>query len=115
MAEHPRFFPHPNVASHRRCDRQVQRPTAFVRRHSLLWLLATAGAALFSTVRADPLRCDVRAYRGSPGLTTAVEQDVLTVTWLGAAGTELRARYAIERAQPIVRNCVAGGGAWVVR
>ncbi|MBI4622731.1 MAG: hypothetical protein HY736_05840 [Verrucomicrobia bacterium] len=86
------------------------------RLRSLLCLVAAAAAANVTAVRADPLRCNLEGYTAIFGLTAVVEQDVLTVTWLGAAGAEVRARYAIERAQPIVRELAVrpAGGEWRV-
>src|SRR4030095_4162482 len=43
-------------------------------------------------------------YKGSPGLTAAVDADELLVSWTGQAGAELRARYAIDAGAPIVRE-----------
>jgi hypothetical protein len=63
--------------------------------------------------------CDVSRYHASPGLTAAVEQDaqdVLAVTWSGQDGAELRARYAVNAAQPLIRDLSVRktGGAWHV-
>ena len=78
---------------------------------NLAALLGVLGAA---TASADPLKCDLSNYAVTSGLTAAVAQDVLTVTWTGTAGTELRARYAIDRGQPVIRELAArnAGGAW---
>jgi hypothetical protein len=53
-------------------------------------------------------------YKAASGLTAAVEQGALAVTWAGANGTELRARYAIDNAQPVVRELAVrkSGGQW---
>ena len=73
-----------------------------------LMLLVASGAF------ADPLRCNLSQYAASTGLTAVVQQDVLTVTWAGDAGSELRARYVIENGTPLVRELAIrkGGGAW---
>jgi hypothetical protein len=78
---------------------------------TLVFALA-ASAALPS--RADPLRCDLSAYKSASGLTATVANDVLTVTWQGAARSEVRIRYAIDRAQPVIRDLSVRptGGAW---
>ena len=82
--------------------------------------IVTFGALLtlvtVSTVFADPLKCDLAGYTAASGLTVVVEQDQLAVTWTGTAGTELRARYAIDRAQPVVRGLAVrkAGSQWVV-
>jgi hypothetical protein len=81
-----------------------------------LTLIIVAAAALCPSVKADPIHCDLAGYKALAGLTAVVEQDVLTVTWQAAAGSEVRARYGIERAQPIVRELAvrSRGGAWSV-
>src|SRR5712692_7505328 len=65
---------------------------------------------------ADPLKCDVSQYKASAGLTANVEQDVLVVSWAGQAGAELRARYTIDSAQPVIRDLVIrkAGGQWTI-
>ncbi len=74
------------------------------------------GLAATSVVFADPLKCDLSNYQAISGLTAAVDHDVLTVAWSGAAGTELRARYALDRGAPILRELAAQstGGTWAV-
>src|SRR5476651_97357 len=78
----------------------------------LIATLLCAAPALF----ADPLKCDLSSYTAAAGLTAAVEQDVLTVTWTGAANTELRARYAIDHGQPMIRELAVrrARGEWSV-
>ena len=66
---------------------------------AILLTLSTAVA-----VFADPLQCDLTQYRAGTGLQAAVVQDTLVVTWTGEGGSELRARYAIDRAQPVLRD-----------
>lgn len=84
-----------------------------VRLATLLSLTVAAGAPI---LLADALRCDWSSYTAAPGMTAAVEGDVLTVTWAGAARAELRARYAIEQGQPLVRELAVrpAGGHWTV-
>src|SRR6185312_5743941 len=60
--------------------------------------------AMASSAAADGLKCDMSQYKASPGLTAAVEQDLLVVIWAGQGGSEVRARYAIERGQPVARG-----------
>ena len=79
----------------------------------LAFVVSLNGAlALF----AEPLKCDLANYAAASGLTATVEKDVLTVTWTGAPGTELRARYAIDRVAPVLRELAVrpAGGAWAV-
>jgi hypothetical protein len=74
--------------------------------------------ALFSAsaASADPLKCDVNGYKSLPGLSVAAEQDVVTISWSGQGGSELRARYAIDAGQPVVRELAVKkpGGQWSI-
>jgi hypothetical protein len=79
-------------------------------------LLALVMLSIGATALADPLNCDLSQYTAASGLTATVEQDALVVTWLGDAGSELRARYAIDRAQPVLRELAIRkrGGQWAI-
>ena len=70
--------------------------------------------AMASGAFAQGLKCDMTQYKASTGLTAAIEQDLLVVTWAGQAGSEVRARYAIEKGQPVVRDLAVRkqGGQW---
>ncbi len=59
-------------------------------------------------------RCEMTQYRAVSGLTATAEPDALAVTWSGANGSELRARYAIDNGQPVVRELAVrkSGGQW---
>ena len=63
---------------------------------------------------ADSLNCNLSQYKTAQGLTAAVEQDTLLVSWNGQNGAELRARYAIDSGQPVVRDLAVkkAGGQW---
>jgi hypothetical protein len=63
---------------------------------------------------ADAVKCDLTQYRASPGLTASIEQDSLVVAWTGQAGAEVRARYAVDGGQPIIRDLSIrkSGGPW---
>jgi len=76
--------------------------------------LAAAMLSAQPSLFADGFKCDMTQYKATTGLTAAMEQDLLTVTWSGQAGTELRARYAVDRAQPVVRDLAVRkqGGPW---
>jgi len=67
-----------------------------------------------SAAAADSLNCDLTQYTAGLGLTATVERDTLVVTWTGENGAELRATYAIDRAQPLIRDLAVRkrGGAW---
>jgi hypothetical protein len=65
-------------------------------------------ASLLS-VRAVPpsptsLTCDLREYKSQQGLTATMAENMLVVTWKGDRDAEIRARYAIDSGQPIVRD-----------
>jgi hypothetical protein len=70
--------------------------------------------AIVSTAAADGLKCDMTQYKESAGLTASVGQDVLDVTWAGQNGADVRARYAIDNGQPVVRELSIRkkGGQW---
>jgi hypothetical protein len=78
------------------------------------FLTAIATVLAASTAFADPLKCDISGYTAATGLTAAVEQDTLVVTWTGDQGAELRARYGIEGGQPLIRELAVRkrGGQW---
>ena len=77
----------------------------------LLWSALAALAAL-----AAPLRCDLSGYRALPGLTAEASGDSLLVTWEGERREQLRARFGLEGAQPVIRELAARRpeGAWSV-
>ena len=67
--------------------------------------IAVAAAPRSSPVlSADAVKCDMSQYKTASGLTAAVEQDVLVVSWAGQNGQELRARYAITGGTPTIRD-----------
>jgi len=60
------------------------------------------------------LNCDLGGYRAQTGLTAAMADNQLVVTWKGAREAELRARYAIDNGQPLVRDLAVrkAGATW---
>jgi hypothetical protein len=75
-----------------------------------LLLLLPAAAALAAATS------DLSAYKESPGLKAAFASDLLTLTWQGAPGQELRASFSIVNGVPLVKELAArnAGGAWAV-
>lgn len=63
-----------------------------------LVLLAAAAAA------ADPLTCDLAAYKPAAGLVAAVSVNALTVTWDGDKDSELRLTFTIDGGTPTIRD-----------
>src|SRR5712691_6737621 len=63
---------------------------------------------------ADSLNCNLSQYKSAQGLTAAIEQDTLVVSWAGQNGADLRARYGIDSGQPVVRELAVkkAGGQW---
>src|SRR5438874_7144456 len=82
----------------------------------LVAVTAAAFALPGSTSRlsADSLNCSLSQYKAAQGLTAAVEQDMLVVSWAGQNGADLRARYAIDAGQPLMRDLAVkkAGGQW---
>jgi hypothetical protein len=76
---------------------------------------AASVAVAVTTLRADSLTCDLSQYKSGAGPSASVDQDVLTVSWPGQSGSEMRTRYAIDGGQPIVRDLSVRktGGQWV--
>ena len=79
-----------------------------------LVLPATVARWDLSVLLADSLSCDLSQYKPVQGLTAAVEQEALLVSWTGQNGADLRARYAIDGGQPVVRELAIkkAGGQW---
>jgi hypothetical protein len=67
-------------------------------------LTVVALALVASAASADPLNCSLTAYKATPGLTAAVENQTLAVTWDGDNGAELRLRFTIEGGTPTIRE-----------
>src|SRR3954463_7633839 len=74
--------------------------------------LLLSGTAAF----ADPLVCTLSGYKAAPGLTAAVADNVLTLTWDGDRTQEVRLRLAVERGAPALRELAVRrkGGTWAV-
>ncbi len=53
---------------------------------------------------ADPLTCNLAAYKATAGLTASVSDNTLVVTWDGDRDTELRLRFAIDGGTPTIRE-----------
>src|SRR5262245_58415396 len=78
--------------------------------------LLTAGifALLATGAASEPLNCNLTQYKPVTGLTAALEQDGLLVTWTGERDNELRARFGVDTAQPVIRELAirTKGGNW---
>ena len=66
------------------------------------WLfMAVLALALPSSARAEPLRCDLTLYKPSKGLTAAIAEGLLVVSWQGDRGRELRMRLTVSENMPM--------------
>src|SRR5438094_3914837 len=63
---------------------------------------------------ADSTSCNLSQYKAAQGLTAAVDQNTLVVSWSGQNGADLRAQFAIDNGQPIVRELAVrkAGAGW---
>src|SRR4029079_5012661 len=79
---------------------------------SLLGAVITSASLLSSS---SSLNCDLGGYRPLSGLSAAVADGQLVVTWKGARDRELRARYGLDNGQPPVRELAVrkAGASWV--
>jgi hypothetical protein len=77
-------------------------------------VVTPAGNHVAPVLAAQAINCDMSQYKAASGLTAGIEQGGLAVTWNGSNGSELRARYAIDNGQPIVRELAVkkSGGQW---
>src|SRR5271154_29308 len=83
-----------------------------MRIHGLLAsLLLLSGLAV-----GQSLNCTTeQGYKPAAGMTAVTTGGAVTLTWPGENGAELRASFAIENGQPIVKELAARqGGGWIV-
>ena len=77
---------------------------------------AVAGMVLAaSAAQAQPLTCTMTGYTASSGLTAAVVNDALELTWDGEASQELRLRFVLQGGAPVIRELAVrkkGGSTW---
>jgi hypothetical protein len=78
------------------------------------WLMTTVLVLAAAPAFADPLSCDLAAYKAMPGLEAAVAENVLTLTWDGSNGQELRLRFTVNASTPTIRELAVRrkGGQW---
>src|SRR4029453_9035273 len=80
-------------------------------------IIAALVLTVASVAQADPLTCNLTNYKAAAGLTAAVADNTLSVTWDGDNNSELRMRFGIDAGAPIVREIAVGkkGGQWSTR
>jgi hypothetical protein len=76
--------------------------------------LAAAFALVSSTLYADPLQCTMTGYKALPGLSAAVADNTLALTWDGDKNQEVRLRLILNNGTPTIRDLSvrAKGGQW---
>src|SRR6478736_4542421 len=76
-----------------------------------LFLFAAASAA-----SGDPLNCNLTSYRAASGLSAAVADNALSITWDGDRSQELRLRFVIASGSPIIQELAVRkrSGTWGV-
>src|SRR6202158_586276 len=67
-----------------------------------------------STLYADPMTCDLKAYKPTPGLSASAANNTLTVVWNGDRNQELRLRFGIAAGTPAIQELAIrkGSGQW---
>lgn len=73
-----------------------------LKKQSLIFVLVVIAFA--SIGKADPLNCDMKAYKAQNGLTAEVTGDTLTVLWEGAKEENFRLRFYINNGVPTIRE-----------
>ena len=83
-----------------------------MRIHGLLASLLVLGGVAVG----QSLNCTMdQGYKPAAGMTAVTTGGTVTLTWPGEDGAQLRASFAIENGQPIVKELAARqGGAWAV-
>lgn len=72
----------------------------------LLFILQFA----FNNANAETSRFDTKGYIPQDGMTATVSEEILTVTWMGDPGNELRARFGIENSTPVIKELAIRNG-----
>jgi hypothetical protein len=73
-------------------------------------------AMLTGVAAAQSLNCDLQSYKATDGLKATTSGGVVTMSWQGEGGQQLRASFGIRDGQPIVQELAAraGSGKWTV-
>ena len=76
--------------------------------------VAAAFALVSSTLYADPLPCTMTGYKALPGLSAAVTDNTLALTWEGDKNQDVRLRLTLANGTPTIRDLSvrAKGGQW---
>jgi hypothetical protein len=73
-------------------------------------------AMLTGVAAAQSLNCDLQGYKATDGLKATTSGGVVTMSWQGEGGQQLRASFAIRDGQPFVQELAARAvsGRWNV-
>jgi hypothetical protein len=73
-------------------------------------------AMLTGVAAAQSLNCDLQGYKATDGLKAIASGGIVTMTWRGEGGQELRASFGIRNGQPFVQELAArpASGKWTV-
>ena len=73
-------------------------------------------AMLTGVAAAQSLNCDLQGYKAMDGLKATTSGGVVTMSWQGEGGQELRASFGIRDGQPFIQELAAraGSGRWTV-
>ena len=76
--------------------------------------LVAAAVCIAPVAYADPLSCNLSAYKPSVGLSATTEGNTLTLAWEGDRNEEVRLRLAINRGTPTIQELAVRrkGGSW---
>ena len=79
-----------------------------------LFLCPLLVVLLAAAASADPLTCDLTRYKAAAGLSAALAGDLLTVTWSGDHGEDVRLRFGVEQRAPVIQELAVrrGAGVW---
>ena len=85
-----------------------------MRRIASIAVSTTAIVCMTSPLQADPLSCNLSAYKAVQGLTATLADDTLSVTWDGERSQEVRLNLILVSGTPTIRELAVRtkGGQW---
>jgi hypothetical protein len=88
-----------------------------IKPRNLVWFFQIAlGLSILTPAHAQNLTCSLTHYRSQSGLSAAVDNDTLNVSWTGDLKNELRLRLAINRGTPTIAELAirSNGTKWTM-
>jgi hypothetical protein len=85
-----------------------------IKSHLLVSAIAVTVSLYATAAQADPVKCDLSAYKATPGLAARQDGNSLFVTWSGDSNQEVRLRLAVVGGKPIIEELALrhGGATW---